>query len=190
MFTERFVEAEAYLTKAVRLDPLSPLKAVFLAQLHSCTGRPEEGVATLDRILRYDPHQLAALFWRALCHMYTGNAAAAVNDCDRAIATFGRVITTVGIAGIVHAVTGDTEGAQQILDELRARATDEYVDPYFLFAIRVLLDGFDAALPYLEQTIETRSVFVGYLRVVQRYSGLRSDPRFMNALRAIWPDDF
>ncbi len=190
MFTERFVEAEAYLDEAARLDPLSPLKACWLAQLYAHTRRPEKGVATLDGILRNDPHVLVARMWRALLHMYAGNPAAAASDCDEAIATFGQIISPVGIKGVVHAVGGDTKQARQILEELRARATDEYVDPYFLFAICVLVDGFDPAFPYLEQTIETRSVLVGYLRVVPRYKALRSDPRFMNALRRIWPDDF
>jgi adenylate cyclase len=190
MFTERFAEAEAYLDVALRLDPLSPMRACFLAQVYAYTGRPEAGVATLDRILRDDPHVLVARFWRALVHAYAGNHAAAARDCDEAIATFGPIITPVGVKGIVHGLGGDKEQARQILEELRARAPDEYVDPYFLFAVCLLVDGFDAAVPYLEQTVERRSVFVGYLRATTRYRVLRSDPRFMNALRAIWPDDF
>jgi TolB-like protein len=190
MFTERFAEAEACLDEALRLDPLSPLRAMFLAQVYGYTGRLEEGIATLDRMLRHDPHLLAIRFWRALLHGYAGNLAAAVSDCDAAITTFGPLITTVGIKGIVLGLNGDTEQARQVFEELRSRATDEYVDPYFLFAIRLLLDGFDAALPYLEQTVEKRSVFVGYLRAAPRHKQLRSDPRFMNALRTIWPGDF
>jgi len=190
MFTERFAEAEACLDEALRLDPLSPLRAMFLAQVYAFTGRLKEGIATLDRMLRHDPHLLAIRFWRALLHGYARNLAAAVSDCDAAIATHGRIITTVGIKGIVHGLNGDTEQARQILEELHARATDEYVDPYFLFAVCLLVDGFDAALPYLEQTVERRSVFVGYLRATPRHKQLRSDPRFLNALRTVWPDDF
>ncbi|UCC84658.1 MAG: tetratricopeptide repeat protein [Gemmatimonadota bacterium] len=187
---ERFTEAEPLLSEAVRLDPLSPIKRTWLAQFLAFTGRPEEGVATLDRILRYDPHLLVDRYWRGMCHMYSGNLAAAAADLDKAIATFGRVIVPVGLRGVVHAFAGETEQARQILDELRSRATEEYVDHFWPFAICNLLEGFDAAFPYLEQMIDTRSVFISYLRVVPRYRELRSDPRFMNALRTIWPDDF
>ncbi len=190
MFTERFVEAEAYLEEAQRLDPLSPLRACFLAQVYAYTGRLEKGIATLDRMLRDDPHLLVDRFWRALLLGYAGDLAAAMSDCDAAIATFGPIISTVGVKGIACGLNGDTEQARQILEELRARATDEYVDPYFLFAVCLLVDGFDAAVPYLKQTVERRSIFVGYLRAVPRYRELRSDPRYMNALRAVWPDDF
>ncbi|MGD8698752.1 MAG: FlgO family outer membrane protein [Gemmatimonadales bacterium] len=190
MFTERFAEAEAYLDVALRLDPLSPMRACWLAQVYAYTGRPEQGVATLDRVLRDDPHVLDARFWRALLHGYAGNVAAAISDCEEAIGTFGRIITSVGIKGIVHGLSGDTEQAQRIFEELRARGTDEYVDPYFLFAVCLLVHGYDAAIPYLEQAVERRSVLVGYLRATTRYRELRSDPRFMSALRTVWPDDF
>jgi TolB-like protein/Flp pilus assembly protein TadD len=182
---ERFTEAEPLLSEAVRLDPLSPLKRTWLAQLQAFGGRPEEGVASLDRLLRHDPHILVARDWRGICHLYSGNLPAAAADLDKAIATFGRVIVPLGLRGVVHALAGETEQARQILDELRSRATEEYVDPYWPFSLCSLIDGFDAAVPYLEQMIETRSV-----RVVPRYTEYRSDPRFMAALRTIWPDDF
>jgi TolB-like protein/Tfp pilus assembly protein PilF len=187
---ERFTEAESLASEAVRLDPLSPLKRTWLAQFQALAGRPEEGVANLDRFLRDDPHVLVAREWRAICHLYSGNLAAAAADLDEAIADFGRVIVLVGLRGVVHAFAGETEQARQILEDLHTRATDEYVDPYWFFTLCSMIDGFDAAVPYLEQMIEMRSVFVLYLRGVPRYREYRSDPRFMNALRTIWPDDF
>jgi adenylate cyclase len=187
---ERFAEAEAPLNEAVRLDPLSPLRRIWLAQLLAYTGRAEEGVALLDGLLRRDPQAYIALHFRGLCHMYSGNLAAAARDFDEGIARFDRFILPVAMRGIVYALAGETERARQFLEELRSRATHEYADPYYFFAISVLLDGFDAAFPYLEQMLEARSCMVGYLRVAPRYKELRSDPRFMNALRTIWPDDF
>ncbi len=187
---ERFTDAEPLLREAVRLDPLSPLKRTWLAQFQAFAGRPEEGVANVDRVLRDDPHVLVAREWRAICHLYSGNLAAAAADLDEAIADFGRVIVPVGLRGVVHALAGETEQARQTLEELRSRGRDEYVDPYWFFTLSSLIDGLDAAVPYLEQMIETRSVMVCYLRIVPRYREYRSDPRFMNALRTIWPDDF
>jgi predicted Zn-dependent protease len=71
MFRERFDEAEASMLKAVRLDPLSSLRRVELAELRAFTGRPEEGVAILDAVLRADPQSSsAAWIWRGLCGLY------------------------------------------------------------------------------------------------------------------------
>jgi TolB-like protein len=187
---ERFDEAETLLNEAVRLDPLSPLKNVWLAQLHTYTGAPEQGVSIMDRVLRSDPQVLVARFQRGICHLTAGNLGESASDFDEAIASFGRVIIPVALRGVVHAFSGETERARQILEELRLRATEEYVDPYYLFVLSLGIDGFDAAFPYLEQMLEVRSFLVGFLRVVPRWRDLRADPRFMNALRTIWPDDF
>jgi TolB-like protein/Flp pilus assembly protein TadD len=189
LMRERFAEAEAALNEAVRLDPLSPLRRVWLAHLHAFTGSPEEGVSVLDAVLRSDPQVYVARYWRGVCHMHAGNLSEAASDFDEATASVGRLPVPVALRGVVHAFAGETESARQILEELRSRATEEYVDPYFLFALCLAIEGFDAAFPYLGQMLETRSVFVSYLRVVPRYKEFRSDPRFLDALRTIWPDD-
>jgi adenylate cyclase len=187
---ERFDEAETLLTEAVRLDPLSPLRRLWLAHLHTFAGTPEEGVSIMDRVLRSDPQVFIARYWRGVCHLIAGNLREAASDFDEAIASFGQEIFPVVLRGVVHAFSGETERARQILEELRSRANEEYVDPYCLFTLCLPIDGFDAAFPYLEQMLDTRSVFVSYLRVIPRFRELRSEPRFMNALRTIWPDDF
>ncbi len=187
---ERFDEAETLLNEAVRLDPLSPLRHLWLAHLHTFAGTPEEGVSIMDRVLRSDPQVFIARYWRGVCHLTAGNLREAASDFDEVIASFGRAILPVVVRGVVHAFSGETGRARQILEELRSRATEEYVDPYCLFTLCLAVDGFDAAFPYLEQMLDTRSFFVSYLRVMPRFRELRSDPRFMNALRTIWPDDF
>jgi TolB-like protein/Flp pilus assembly protein TadD len=186
----RVAEAEAPLYEAVRLDPWSPMKRVWLASFYNYAGRHEEGVAILDDLLRRDQRAYIALHFRGLCHMYAGNFTAAARDFDEGIASIGRSILPVALKGAVHAFAGETQQARQILEELRSRAAHEYVDPYYLFTLSLPIDGFDAAFPYLEQMLEVRSVLVGFLRIAPRFKELRSEPRFLNALRTIWPDDF
>jgi adenylate cyclase len=190
MKSERFVEAEAAMRKAVRLDPLSPLRATELAELCAFTGRPEEGIAIVDSVLHRDPQSYNARTWRGLCHLYAGNLGAAASDLDEAISIVGGLPLPMALRGVVHAYSDETERARQIFEELRARAREEYLDPYCLFTLSFAIDGLDAAFPYLRRAIDTRSIFVTFLRVTPRYREFRSDPRFLNALRTIWPDDF
>jgi len=187
---ERFAEAEAALRQAMRLDPLSPLRATELAELFAYTARPEEGVAILDKVLGRDPQSYNAWMWRGLCHLYAGDLGAAASDFDEAISIIGQLPLPVALRGVVHAYSDETERARQILEELEVRASDEYVDPFCLFTLCFAIDGLDAAFPYLERSIDTRSIFVTYLRLSPRYRELRSEPRFLNALRRLWPDDF
>jgi adenylate cyclase len=190
LMRERFAEAETTIRQAIRLDPLSELRNVTLAELRAFTGRPEEGIAILDRVLRRDSQSYNGRLWRGLCHLYAGNLGAAARDLDELISVVGRLPFAVALRGVFHAYGDETERARQILEELQSRASEEYVDPYCFFTLCLATDGFDAAFPHLEQMIDTRSIFATYLRVVPRYRELRSEPRFMNALRTIWPDDF
>jgi adenylate cyclase len=190
MLRERFAEAETAFRQAIRLDPLSDMRKMELAELCIFTGKLEEGIAILDNVLRRNPQSYGPRSWRGLCHLYAGDLGAAASDFDELISVVGRLPMPVALRGVVHVHSGDTERARRIFEELCARATDEYVDPYCFFAICLMLDGFDAALPYLERALDARSVFVTMLRVVPRYRELRSEPRFMNVLRTIWPDDF
>jgi TolB-like protein/Flp pilus assembly protein TadD len=187
---ERFPEAEAAIREALRLDPHYPIGNGNLAHLSAVTGRPDEGVTILDGVLRREPRTYDARLWRGICQMYSGNLAEAASDFDEAISMVGRLPVAITFRGVVHAFSGEKERARQILEELRARARDEYVDPYYLFSLCHPIYGFDAAFPYLEQMLDVRSRFVTYLRVTPRYRELRSEPRFMNALRTIWPEDF
>ncbi|UCC71943.1 MAG: tetratricopeptide repeat protein [Gemmatimonadota bacterium] len=187
---ERFPEAEAAFREALRIDPHYPIGNVDLAQLSAFTGKADEGVAILDGVLRREPRTYDARLWRGICQLYSENLGEAANDFEQAISLVGRLPVAIMFRGLVHAFGGETERARQILEELRARAKEEYVDPYFLFSLCHSIDGFDAALPYLEQMLEVRSRHVTYLRVAPRYRELRSEPRFVNVLRTIWPDDF
>lgn len=128
--------------------------------------------------------------WRGLCHLYAGDLRTAANDLDAVISMVGRLPVGVALRGTVDAYSDEPEQARRLLEELRSRAREEYVDPYCLFTLSHAIDGFEAALPHLEQMLDTRSIFVSYLRIVPRYRELRSDPRFLSALRRIWPDDF
>jgi tetratricopeptide (TPR) repeat protein len=187
---ERFAEAEVALREALRLDPHYPIGNVVLAELRAFTGRPEEGIAILDAVLRRDPQTYDARLWRGICQLYSGNPVEAASDLDKGISMVGRLPIPIMLRGVVHAVSGETERARQILEELRSRAKEEYVDPYCLFSLCYAIDGFEEAFPYLEQMLDTRSFFVTYLRATPRYRELRSEPRFMNALRTVCPEDF
>jgi tetratricopeptide (TPR) repeat protein len=190
LVSERFPEAEVALREALRPDPHYPVGNVVMAQLRQFTGELDESVAILDGVLRRDPRRFDARMWRGLSQLYRGNHTEAASDFDVAISIVGRLPVPLALRGVIHARSDETKRAHQILEELRSRDKEEYVDPYCLFALSFAVDGFDAACPYLEQMLEVRSRFVTYLRVAPRYRELRSEPRFMNALRTVWPDDF
>jgi tetratricopeptide (TPR) repeat protein len=190
MLRERYQEAEASLLYAMRLDPLSPLRCQELAQVYAHGGRPEKGVALLEELLRENPSPLGARIWVALCHLYSGNTKTAGDHLDLAIEAHGRVPMVIALRGVIHQVEGATRDPRGLLDELLSREKEEYVDPYALWTLGVVLDGLDGALPFLEMAINERAFLLPYLRISPRFRDLRADPRFLDALRTVWPEDF
>lgn len=189
MLRERFSEAEAAGLQALRLDPLSQLRNTELAQVYCFSGKPERGLAIVDSVLRRDPQAPIAWLWRGNCHYYLGDLDSAGRDAEKLVSIAGRRPMPLANLAMNYAFRGKEEEVQEIMHELRARADEEYVDPYFFFLSVLAMDGFDAAFPYLQQMLDNRSILSVYLRAAA-FHELRSDPRFLDALRTIWPGDF
>ncbi len=82
--------------------------------------------------------------------------------------------------------SGKKAEAYEILDQLKNRQKNEYVDPENLAIIYAALGEKDQAFANLEQAYKARSIGMLYLKVTPSYDDeFRSDPRFQNLLRRI-----
>lgn len=69
------------------------------------------------------------------------------------------------------------------MNELRARARDEFIAPAYLATILVGLGEKDGALAALAQAYEQRSWYVTWWKLDPDLDPLRSDPRFAALLK-------
>ena len=83
----------------------------------------------------------------------------------------------------VKARIGDRAAANQMLEELKARATREYLDPAILAYIYIGLGESDQAFAYMERAYQEHSGAIGWLQVEPHFDPLRSDPRFAALVR-------
>jgi len=75
-------------------------------------------------------------------------------------------------------MTGDLERARHILEQLRDRATHEFVSPYHFAYLYSGLGNADAALDYLERAFERRSGGIYGIKGSFLFNNLRTHPRF------------
>src|SRR5260370_40677949 len=80
--------------------------------------------------------------------------------------------------GQACAMTGDRERARHILEQLRDRATHEFVSPYHFAYLYSGLGNADAALDYLERAFERRSGGIYGIKGSFLFNNLRTHPRF------------
>ena len=85
----------------------------------------------------------------------------------------------------VYAVTGKTNDAHRIINQLNVLSKQAYVDPYFLAEIHTALGERDQAFQELEKAYEQRSSWLVWLKVEPKFDSLRDDPRYTSLLKRI-----
>ena len=172
---------------AVVSDPLSAAANLVLGQILVMAGHLDEAIQVLESALRRWPDALQMHMWLGLAHVSSGSAAAALPHYDRAVQLSGGLPHFEALRATALASLGRGEEARTVLETLRERSSREYVDPYSFFSVTLVLDGFEAAAPHLEEMLEERSLFLPYLRGIPRFAALRAHPRFSAVMDRVWP---
>ena len=82
---QRFEEAIADCTEAIRLEPDNPRLYIERAVAHSKLNRYEEAVADYDRVIGLDPDHAAAYLGRCHAKSELGRHEEAIEDYDHAV---------------------------------------------------------------------------------------------------------
>ena len=177
----RFEEALVELRRAHDLDPLSLIINSVLGSALGTAGRNEEAIAQLQRTLEMDPTFGPAQFM-------LGQVFEDMGDLKRATAAYekarGMNPSTIRLAMLarVYALTGRTDEARKIFEDLTNLSRREYVQAYPLAVLNITFGNRDEALRLLEQSYEERGLFLqgnaGSLKIDKRLDPLRNEPRF------------
>ncbi len=85
----------------------------------------------------------------------------------------------------VHGRETHRAEALRVIDDLRARAEREFVDPYFFAVAHVGLGETDEVFRQLALAARARSSWIPTLPVDPKFAGLRTDPRFLGLLATL-----
>jgi hypothetical protein len=84
-----------------------------------------------------------------------------------------------------YGLSGRTNEALKVLDELTTLAKQKYVAPHFFAGIHIGLRENDRAMEYLEKSFEEHSHWLIYLHIDPSMDALRDSPRFQDLLRRV-----
>jgi hypothetical protein len=87
--------------------------------------------------------------------------------------------------GFTYAVSGKTEDAHRILDQLNELSKRLYVPPTFIAAVYAGLGKNDQAFQWLEKAYNERDEGLIYLNSAAPWRRLSSDPRFASLVRRV-----
>ncbi len=173
----RFDEALVVMKRAYEIEPLSPDVNTFLGWTLIMAGEPELAIAQLNNALEIDPNFWFAHLMLGVAHETSGRLAEACAEYEKASMIEGEFSEGLANLGLCYARQRKIDEARKILAELKQRAENGYVPPYFFFMIHFALGEKDKALPWFEAAFEQRCIYLLWDKVFSYADYQRSDPR-------------
>jgi TolB-like protein/DNA-binding winged helix-turn-helix (wHTH) protein/Flp pilus assembly protein TadD len=178
-------EALAESTRALDLDPVSPIINLHLGWHYLYTKQYDRALEQLAKTLELDPDYALAHWYRGLAFAQKKMYADALRELDKAKELLPANLTVQADIGHVYAISGDKRTAERILAGLRDESARRYVNPYELALIAVGLGQKDEALKLLDQAFRGHSDMLIYLKADPRLDPIRSDSRFVDLVRLV-----
>lgn len=181
----RYEEALAELSRALEVDPLSPLINIALGFCHWNGRRYGEAEEQCHKTLARDPDYFMARYGLAMTYAHTGRHAEGIAEGKEAAHVSNENPLALATLGHAYAVAGLAREAEELLGRLREMARQRYVPPYFMATVCTGMGRRDEAFEFLEAGFEGRDGWLTWLGVEPRFDQLRDDPRFDDLLRRI-----
>ena len=187
-FSQRHAEALELTRRAAELEPLSANVQTNVAWNFFAMRRFDDAIPELRRALHIDPNAPYPLWAIGLTYQLAGRHAEAVASLEKAVdITGGRQPYYLALLGGAHAAAGQRDRALELLEELRQRATSEYIAPFHLSFLYTALGEADEAIDCLEKACAERNALTWWVRDNAAFDTLRSHPRFPSVLEKIVP---
>jgi TolB-like protein/Flp pilus assembly protein TadD len=180
------VEREiAEMKRALELDPLSLIINTNLGQAYIHARRYDEAIAQLRKTVEMDGGFYYARYTLGTALGLKGSIPEAIAEYQKAIALSDDAFPK-GLLGHIYATSGRTDEAMKILDQLRQRREQRYIDAYCLAIVYLGLGDRNETVNWLEQGYREHDGFdIGPIGVDPFFAPLNGDPRFEALVREV-----
>jgi serine/threonine-protein kinase len=179
----RLEEAAAEMDRILEQDPLAASNHYGKAVVLMGQRRYEAAAECARRAVEIEPNYLIGLIALAFALASDGRFEEALTAAERLVQFYGRLPIVLNVLGQVYALAGRIEEARGILEELHGLAQRTYVGANLLAGLHAQLGDNDAAIEWIQKSIEQRDPFILFLKMYPSCDGLRSDRRYPDLLR-------
>jgi tetratricopeptide (TPR) repeat protein len=179
--TGRGNEARSEILRAKELAPLSLAIATDAGFVHFYGGRSNEARTQLESVLMRQAASPAAHLWLGRLHQRDGDLTAALREYE-STGPLRQWPPTVAAVGYVHGLRGERDAARRELARLDSLARHRYVTAYAVGLVYASLGVRDSAFAALDRAVAERTNWLVWLALDDRWSPIRSDPRFAKLL--------
>ncbi len=171
--------------KALAMDPLSVVIQTDLARMYYFNRDYDRAIKQYRSALEMDPNFSSAHLWLAFVYEQTGEFDQALAELEIGKTLAGDSIYAQAKLGQGLALAGKERQARSVLEELVLISKDKYVSPYDMALIHLGLNEKEMALARLEEALEHRSIWMGYLKVEPQWDAVRDESRFQELLKQV-----
>jgi len=174
----RVNEAAKELERALEEDPLNMgIRIAWINGLHAA-GLDDRAIVAAEALLAIDQNRWSAYLALGRIYAFRGDIPKALAATAKAYELASWNVRVTAMRAGVLMQSGDRDGAQELVEKLRAESGQVYGAPMALAVFHALCGEADAAADWFEKAIEQRDpAVVGYLRTpLMRI--LRSSPRW------------
>jgi Tfp pilus assembly protein PilF len=183
--TGRTKEAIIEIKRGLELAPIAVDINTELGLAYYYASEYDRAIEQFRKALEMDPTFVISYVFTGQAYEQKGMYEAAIAELNKARALSGGWLSIEAELGCAYAASGNRVEAHKVLQALRERAVQEYVNPYLIATIYLALGDRDQALVWLEKAYAERSAFIAFLKVEPKFDSLRSDPRFTDLLRRV-----
>jgi TolB-like protein/class 3 adenylate cyclase/Tfp pilus assembly protein PilF len=178
-----YEQAEEQGRTTIKLDPLNPNSYSAYSVILHAAGKYQESLAACQAGLELDINSY-------LCHLYQGNSLVGLRQYEPALEAYEKALNVsnrhpfaLNVKVITYCKMGDLERARQVMQEVKERASREYVGSAFIGLSEAYLGDLDAAFRYLDKAYHDReSVLLTFRKELWVPGFLRADPRFQRIM--------
>jgi eukaryotic-like serine/threonine-protein kinase len=177
----RFDESKAQMSLAQELDPDSLGIKASMGLPYYYSGDTDKAMEQYQKCLQVDSNFILARWYLAMAYEQKGMYDDAIAAWDE-IKRNDRSPELLSNLAYAYALSGRREQALEYLNELENLSKERYVSPFQVGVVYLGLGDVDQAFSYFEKAYGDRSLPMT-LNVDPRFTGIRTDPRFIKLLQ-------
>ena len=126
------------------------------------TGQHDRAIEQLRFVIELDPNYPPAHMSLAFAYCFKGMHDEAISIAEKLVALTGRSSFFMCPLGYIYAHAGRTAEARQLLEELKERSRQTYVQPFVIGMIQLALGQLDEGFEQLTRAIDERDLTGGF----------------------------
>ena len=187
MVLGRFDQALTEFKLAYEQNPLSTVTNLALGYRSYYARQYPSAIGQFQKTLAMDPSFVLAHDYLARAYEENGMMDESLVEFHKALDLSEGDTNELAALGQAYAFSHQAAEARKILDQLKERSQQTYVQPASIAAIYIALGDKSQALDWLQKAYDDRSAWLVYLKVDPWADSVRNDARFTDLVRRVFP---